>query len=273
MIFWLASPRRTENGERVTGLHAAVEIRRTVGFFSGSGTPPLTSRTGSNAKGELRFSNEANWRDWIDAELAAHATKNQVAKKDISGFKAFRWKLDGYWPETNSRVEMYSTGKPALWRNNESISLAFPSLQKVRVIIKSQADSKPLANVHLQFRIEQNPRRQDRLWDEVNACAWSDATGVAVVWLPKGEYRVLWDPTTAINGCSTPSELFSIEDKRFGELSRLRDSRNALVDEARREAMRPQYFFFNDDQVPLRVNEVMPEVYELKIEAPLTIVP
>ena len=168
---------------------------------------------------------------------------------------------------------MYSTGKPALWRNNESISLAFPSLQKVRVIIKSQADSKPLANVHLQFRIEQNPRRQDRLWDEVNACAWSDATGVAVVWLPKGEYRVLWDPTTAINGCSTPSELFSIEDKRFGELSRLRDSRNALVDEARREAMRPQYFFFNDDQVPLRVNEVMPEVYELKIEAPLTIVP
>jgi hypothetical protein len=39
------------------------------------------------------------------------------------------------------------------------------------------------------------------------------------------------------------------------------------------EAMRRRAFWFDDDQVPLRVGKVMPEIYELKIEAPLTIAP
>jgi hypothetical protein len=122
----------------VAGLYAAVEIRRTVGFFTGSGTPPITSRTASNAKGELRFLNDSNWREWIDAELTAQAHKTQAAKKDFWDFTAFRWKLYGSWPQTNSRLELYSTGKPALWRNNEPIAFAVPFLQKVRALIQSQ---------------------------------------------------------------------------------------------------------------------------------------
>ena len=175
-----------EDGKPISGVEAKLDIKRTVGFFSGAGTPPIASRTPSSNSGELRFSNESNWRDWIAAELAAKSTDGRKSRdlvKVISEFKAYHWTVNGYWPRTNSRIEFVSSGKPALWNDTEPIKLLIPSLHATRIRVTSQGDHAPLANVRLwitQFGI----RTGNELWDSVSGFAWTDATGSALLWLP-----------------------------------------------------------------------------------------
>ena len=261
-----------ENGEPVSGIRAEVQIKRTVGMFTGSGTPPITSYHASSQSGELRFPEDPHWRDWIKLELAHRNPKKPKNELDQADFHDFQWKLDGYWPLTNTRIEFVSSGKPALWKKNETIDFVIPQLQRVRIVVKSDMDNKPLANVRLTIREFRN-RPQKRLWNDINAYAWTDATGSAVVWLPKGDYRVLWDPTIAIAGYAAASDLFLIQDSRFGPLPLTTGSRNSMVDQPRKEAFTYRSGFFNDYQAPLLVGDVAPEIYELKIQAPIQILP
>ena len=262
-----------ENGEPVSGIRAEVQIKRSVGTFTGSGTPPITSYRASSQSGELRFPESSHWRDWVKLELAHRNPKKPKNELDQADFHDFQWKLDGYWPQTNSRLEFLSNGKPALWKKNETIDFVIPQLQRVRIVVMSDTDNKPLANVRLTIRWEFRNRPQNRFWDDINAYAWTDATGSAVVWLPKGDYRVLWEPTIAIPGFTAPSDLFLIQDSRFGTQPLSLGSRNPMVDQPRKEAFVPRTGFFNDYQAPLRVGDVAPEIYELKIQPPLLILP
>ena len=142
---------RGEDGVPISGVEAKVDIQRTVGFFTGAGTPPIASRSLSNAEGELRFSSETNWRDWIAAEIAARDADSGKLPDETREleFKDYRWTVSGYWPSTNSRIEFQATGRPALWNNGDRVELILPALQRTRIRVVADGDGKPLANVRL----------------------------------------------------------------------------------------------------------------------------
>lgn len=251
-----------ENGEPMPGVHAQLLIKQTVGFFTGTGPLRVFSRTASDENGELRFSSGANWKGMIDAEVQARKAETGIATKDFEAFRDYKWTLRGYWPQTNSRIELVSTGTPPLWKDDEKVSIVMPALQQVRILIKSESDEKPIANVRTWIRREHGSLNDQGGWNTVNAYAWTDATGSAVVWLPKGDYRVMWDPTLAVTGFAAKSELFSIDECKFGEMPHEKQIAN-----------RSTSFHFIQDQLPLTVGNVAPEIYELSIEPPLPIIP
>lgn len=266
---------RGEDGVPISGVEAKVDIQRTVGFFTGAGTPPIASRSLSNADGELRFSSETNWRDWIKAEIAARdadSGKLPDETREIE-FNAYRWTVSGYWPSANSRIEFQATGRPALWRNGDPVELILPALQPTRIRTVSDGDGKPLANVRLWITQQHQAKKVHSQWDKIGAYAWTDASGLAFVWLPKGSYDVRWDTTLASTGATVRSDLKDMRTAEFGELKRPLPPRNAMADQKRVTAFNRGAFWLNESQMSLVVSDAEPDVYELAIEAPLVIVP
>ena len=267
---------RGEDGVPISGVEAKVDIQRTVGFFSGAGTPPIASRSLSNADGELRFSNESNWRDWIRAEIAARDADSGKLPDETreTEFKAYHWTVSGYWPSTNSRIEFQATGRPDLWRNGDPVELILPALHATRIRAVADADGKTLANVRLWITQQQQAKNVHSQWDKIGAYAWTDASGLAFVWLPKGSYDVRWDTTVASTGATVSSDLNDMRiAAEFGELKRPLPPRNAMGDQKRVAAFNREAFWWNENQKPLVVSDGECDVYELAIEAPLVIVP
>ncbi len=258
-----------QQGQPVKGVVAKVQIQRTVGFFTGSGTPPILTRLPSNRRGELRFASPGNWRDWIEWELEALAEKKDQSGNDVPEpeFTAFRWEITGYWPDNNSLIRLESEGKPELWPDERPVRFVLPELHAARIQVVSQPDDVPLANVRLSLRLWDG-KPKDSQWSRVTGNAWTDATGSAVVWIPDGSYRVSWDSTFAIEGIDAASELFEIDQpvfgappKQFGPLSR------------RQKAMRIGQFSVWPDAPLLQIRGKPSDIYKLRLERPANIIP
>jgi hypothetical protein len=266
----------SEDGKPISGVDAKLEITRTVGFFSGAGTPPIASRRPSSNKGELRFSNGSNYRDWIQAEVASRKSNNRKTRdgaEDITQFKAYRWTVSGYWPRTNSRIEFRASGRPELWDGGKAVRLILPALHPTRVRVASTTDGSPLANVRLWITQQHGHRLGDQRWDTVGGFAWTDTTGTALIWLPNGSYDVRWDTTLSIAGIDAKSDLFDIRTTEFGEPGRLSPPRNALADQSRVTAFQSNGFWWKDTQAALIVEDASPDIYQIEVEPPLLIVP
>ncbi|MFK7734825.1 MAG: hypothetical protein AB8B50_02285 [Pirellulaceae bacterium] len=190
----------------VANLEVELEIKRTYGFFSGAGNPPISSRTPSNDNGELRFDNENNWiRDRVVGQIAYGDTSNElrpeeVAQEQIDRFSTFTWKISGYWPKPNSRIELSSVGSPKLWcQRDNDVELALPELHFVAVRAMDWKSEKPCAQVrlHLNTRLRQPIKFQDGQFRSVDGFAWTDHYGIARLWLPQGDYSCFFQSTVA----------------------------------------------------------------------------
>lgn len=205
-------------GSPVQNLAVELAIKRTYGFFSGSGNPPIQPRTLSNKLGEVRFDNSEDWiRDRVVGQIAfggkSSRDADDVTQAEINGFNSYTWTVRGYWPEPNCRIQLQARANPKLWCQQEgSVELTLPPLHCVAVRAVDMETGKSYAQVRIQLtnRFTGPIQYKGCTFQSVDGYAWTDNYGIATLWMPEGEYRVMHQPTVAF-------EAIELQEKHLTE--------------------------------------------------------